>query len=180
VETGWKPSRRRNGAAAASKVVPPNPHLGAQRLDDVILELAVHAPVEQGHAGPSPASQPDADVAVAGTRPLRDVLHFIREVPPRRRRRQRLAILAEESDHFIHDPAQLREDIQLVVSMAPSVEQTWGTAPSDVPAAQRESGVECACEGGQRVRRGVRYALLNAADDALVQGARAATRRVAR
>ena len=43
------------------------------------------------------------------------------------------------------------------------------TISSDLPAGQRESGVECPSEESQRPRRGVRYALLDAADDTLVQ-----------
>jgi hypothetical protein len=64
----------------------------------------------------------------ASQRRLRDVLHLVREVPPRRRRRQLLAILAVQSDNLVHDPAQLHEHFQLVVSVAPSIQQTWGTA----------------------------------------------------
>ena len=59
------------------------------------------------------------------------------------RPRQRLAILPVESDHLVDDPAQLHEDSQLVVSVAPAIHQTWRAAHvAPVPARDRFAAVQ--------------------------------------
>lgn len=59
---------------------------------------------------------------------LCDILHLIREISPRRRRRQWLAIFVILFNGFVNYLAKLDEHLLLIIAMTTAIEKTWGTS----------------------------------------------------